>query len=286
LTPWLRMRAQGVPARQRCRERPTGTEVIPGTRRASPRSVLFGGMRVRPVERSASARHARRRVSAFRMAPISAPLIDDVGSLLAQALDDDPAYRFLFPSAEARRRGLADFFRGNLRTHLPYHCTYVLTRQASTSTRAIEAVATVTIRPPGGVPISLATMVRRGLVPFVVRNGPLAVKRLLALVKAYDEIEAQMARGESHRLVHMMAVTPPEQGRGLGTRLLDEALALSTRASGDPRLPVLLTTHKEANVVFYRKAGFAVADERQLTLPGAPAYPVWSMRRPVPGQAQ
>jgi hypothetical protein len=222
-------------------------------------------------------------LSAFAVAPISAPLIDDVGSLLAQALDDDPAYRFLFPSPEARRRGLADLFRRNLRTHLPYRCTYVLTRQASTSTR--EVVATVTIRPPGGVPISLATMVRRGLVPFVVRNGPFAVKRLFALLKAYDEIEAQMARGESHRLVHMMAVAPPEQGRGHGTRLLDEALALSTRASGEPRLPVLLTTHKEANVVFYRKLGFAVADERRLTLPGAPAYPVWSMRRPVPGQA-
>jgi ribosomal protein S18 acetylase RimI-like enzyme len=226
-------------------------------------------------------------LSAFAIAPISAPLIDDVGSLLAQALDDDPAYRFLFPSPEARRRGLADLFRRNLRTHLPYRCTYVLTRpNASTSTRELEVVATVTIRPPGGVLISLATMIRRGLVPFVVHNGPLAVKRLLALMKVYDEIEAQMARGESHRLVHMMAVAPGEQGRGLGTRLLEEALALSTRASTDPRLPVLLTTHKEANVVFYRKLGFAVADERRLTLPGAPAYPVWSMRRPVPGQAQ
>ena len=173
-------------------------------------------------------------MSPFTIAPISAPLIDDVGSLLARALDDDPAYRFLFPSAEARRRGLADLFRRNLRTHLPYRCTYVLTRQASTSTREMEVVATVTIRPPGGVPISTATLVRRGLVPFVVRNGPLAVKRLFALMKVYDEIEAQMARGESHRLVHMMAVTPREQGRGLGSRLLEEALAMSIQ-----RAPIL-----------------------------------------------
>jgi Acetyltransferase (GNAT) domain len=212
-------------------------------------------------------------VPTFTVAPISATQIDALGNVLAQALDDDPAYRFLFPSPASRRRGLADFFRRNLRTHLPYRCTYVLTRGRDT-------IATVTVRPPGGVPISLPTMVRHGLVPFVARNGPFAVKRLLVLMRVYDALEAQAAHGESHRLVHMMAVAPPEQGRGLGTRLLEEALAQSVRPSTEPRLPVLLTTHKEANVVFYRKLGFAVADRRELSLGGATAYPVWTMRRP------
>ncbi len=53
---------------------------------------------------------------------------EDIGAtaaLLAKAMDDDPAYDFLFPRGQDRRAGLEDFFARNLRTHLPYRCTYV-----------------------------------------------------------------------------------------------------------------------------------------------------------------
>ncbi len=207
------------------------------------------------------------------VAPIVASQVPAVGRLLAEALDDDPAYRFLFPRARKRGASLADFFARNLRTHLPYRCTYVLAERD-------EVVASVTVRPPGGIPVSLLTMLRRGLVPFAARNGLRAVQRLLLLKRVYDELEGQILQGESHRHVHMMAVAPRRQGSGLGTHLLERALALSA-SSEAAALPVVLTTHTERNVVFYRKSGFVVADRRAIAL-GGDVYPVWSMYRSVP----
>jgi hypothetical protein len=44
-------------------------------------------------------------------------------------------------------------------------------------------------------------------------------------------------------------------------------------------VPVVLTTHQPINVRFYERAGFHVAHQESLRLPGAPAYRVWGMRR-------
>lgn len=200
----------------------------------------------------------------------------DVGAtatLLAEALDDDPAYRFLFPRAENRRAGLEDFFGRNLRAHLPYRCTHVGVVGAA-------VVATVTMRPPDGVSTSLLTMIRRGLLPFAFANGFRSVQRLLVLKKTYDALETRLARGDRHWLVHMMAVSPVRQGTGLGSRLLDFILdtTVDARTRGAAP-PAVLTTHKRRNVVFYERAGFEVDDVQDVSMMGAAPYPVWSMRR-------
>lgn len=210
------------------------------------------------------------------VAPMLASQVPAVGRLLAQALDDDPAYGFLFPREGKRGPALADFFARNLRTHLPYGCTYVLTDRDED-----EIVASVTIRPPGGIPVSVLTMLRQGLLPFAARNGPGGVRRLLVLKRAYDELEEQIVHGQSHRHVHMMAVAPRRQGCGFGTHLLEKALELSSSDEA-ASLPIVLTTHKERNVVFYRKSGFTVAERREIAL-GDDVYPVWSMCRSGPG---
>jgi GNAT superfamily N-acetyltransferase len=194
-------------------------------------------------------------------------------ALLSKAMDDDPAYRFLFPREGDRPAGLQDFFARHLRTHLPYRCTYV-------GVMGPAVVATVTMRPPGGVPISVWTMIRRGLFPFALAHGHRAVQRMLTLKSTYDAIEARLARGEPHWLVHMMAVDPSRQGKGLGSHLLDRVLetTVGTRAA-DGAPPAVLTTHKQRNVVFYQRAGFAVDGVEDVSLRGDPSYSAWSMRR-------
>jgi GNAT superfamily N-acetyltransferase len=200
----------------------------------------------------------------------------DVGAtarLLAAAFHDDPAYGFLFPRSEARPAGLRDFFARNLRTHLPYRCTCVVLAGAAIA-------GTVTFRPPDGFSISVLTMVRRGLLPFALAHGLPSVRRLFAVKKAYDGIEARLSAGGRHWLVHMMAVDPAAQGGGLGSFLLRrvlEATVDACAANGGP--PAILTTHKERNVAFYERAGFEVAALEHVTLLGEPAYPVWCMRR-------
>lgn len=199
--------------------------------------------------------------------------IEATASLLAHAFDDDPAYTFLFPDRGTRGAGLADFFARNLRTHLPYRCTYVGLVDS-------RVVSTVTMRPPKGFSISVLTMIRRGLLPFALAHGARAVRRLFALKDAYDAIEGRLARGERHWLVHMMAVDPARQGTGVGTHLLGHVLesTVDWEANGT-RPPALLTTHNERCVHFYERAGFERDDVEQVALLGEVPYPVWRMRR-------
>ncbi len=189
--------------------------------------------------------------------------------LLAEAMAEDPAYAFLFPRPSERRRGLGDFFARNLRTYLPHRCTSVLTVGGAVA-------ATATLRPPTGIPISMMTMLRRGLIPFAAAHGVSAVQRMLRLKNVYDGLEANIVNGAPHWFVHMMAVTPSRQGQGLGSQLLQRVLEAHTEASS---APTVLTTHQERNVVFYRRARFEVADLREVALEESPPYRVWCMRR-------
>jgi ribosomal protein S18 acetylase RimI-like enzyme len=195
--------------------------------------------------------------------------VDATARMLASTFDDDAAYRYLFPQQRARTSNLADFFRRNLRTHLPHRCTYVACERTG------EPLATVTLRPPEGVPISMLTMLRRGLLPFALAHGRGAVQRLLWLKDTYDALEARAARAP-HWYVHMMAVRNDRQGQGVGSALLRRVL---DQAAASTEHPTVLTTHSPQNVVFYRRAGFDVLAEEQLQPPGDRAYTVWSMRR-------
>ena len=205
------------------------------------------------------------------------PLLDDsqvarVAAILAEAMDGDPAYRYLMPDSSSRPHGLRDYFARSLRTYLPHRCTYLGLDEG-------VADGTVTVRPPGGIDVSTLTMIRRGLLPFAFAHGTAAVRRLFALKEAYDRIEARLSGGKPHWYVHMMAVDPAKQGRGRGTALLASVLASIAETNGRSCHPVLLTTHNEQNVAFYRRAGFEIVDVEELSLTGARAYPVWGMRR-------
>jgi GNAT superfamily N-acetyltransferase len=191
--------------------------------------------------------------------------------MLALAFDTDAAYRYLMPDAQTREAGLRRFFVANLRIHLPVRCTHVMLDASD------QVLATVTLRPPRGVAISTLTMLRKGLVPFALEHGRAAVKRLFWLKSAYDALEAEASRRQPHWHVHMMAVRPDLQGQGLGSSLLRHVLDAAARS--DAAAPTVLTTHLQANVTYYRRAGFEVSDERTLSPPNAEAYTVWSMRR-------
>jgi GNAT superfamily N-acetyltransferase len=208
---------------------------------------------------------------AHSVSALEAPLLDDNARMLAAAFEVDPAYRYLMPDAATRAAALADFFVRNQRVHLPYRCTYVARMRDG------SLGATVTLRPPGGVAISTLTLVRSGLVPFVWKHGRDALKRLLWLKDTYDALEREAARGEPHYHVHMMAVRPELQGKGLGSRLLEAVLERGSAAQ--PELPIVLTTHLPENIVFYRRAGFEVIDDRVLRPPRAEEYRVYSMAR-------
>jgi ribosomal protein S18 acetylase RimI-like enzyme len=205
--------------------------------------------------------------------PLATHDITDVAALLAAAFDDDPAYAYFFPKRATRSRGLTDFSARNLGTHLRHRCTFV-------GVTGGAIAGTLTVRPPGGIPISAVTMIRDGLLPFAVDNGLGAVARLFRLKGAYDALEAAVSGGARHWLLHMMAVAPVAQGRGVGSELARQVMARTADAAPAERAPAVLTTHQSRNVEFYRRLGFETTDERLVKLdPSHAGHTVWSMRR-------
>lgn len=196
--------------------------------------------------------------------------VEATAAMLARTFDGDAAYRYLFADGAVRTRGLRDFFAGNLRMHLPHGCTYVAEERHGTP------LATVTLRPPGGIAISLWTMVQSGLLGFALTHGRGAIQRMMWLKQHYQQLETRAAADAAHGYLHMMAVSDAHQGRGLGSWLLTQVL------SSHARTQVVLTTHLERNVTFYRRHGFEVVAEQTLEPPASRPYTVWSMRRHAP----
>lgn len=86
------------------------------------------------------------------------------------------------------------------------------------------------------------------------------------------ELLAPHAPTERHWVLAAIGVVPGRQGEGLGTRLLETALAqLDLRGE-----PAVLDTSSPANVRLYERLGFDVTAELQMPA-GGPT--VWLMRR-------
>lgn len=207
----------------------------------------------------------------LRVQPIERRHVPATADLVARAMDVDAAYRYLFTERTERYAGLVRLFDRNLRIHLSRRCTYVALDSQD------RVVGTATVRSPSFVPISTLTMLRRGLIPFAWRHGRDATRRLFWLKSTYDALEQELAGHAPHWYVHMMAVQPEQQGRGVGSELLARALSL---AAGDDRNEkMVLTTHIPKNVVFYERARFETAWERTIDPPGGTPYSVWGMTR-------
>lgn len=124
--------------------------------------------------------------------------------------------------------------------------------------------------PPGTPDISFWQMLQAGILKLLLIFGPSAFRRLLQ-AKAFEEGEINV---EGAYRLERMVVEPSVQGKGIGTRALQLALAESDAAGH----PVLLKTNEERNVTFYQRLGFEVIGEAKRELGGDP-YLVWVMVR-------
>lgn len=178
--------------------------------------------------------------------------------LLADAFEDDPMQRWLFPNARRRHQRLRRFYELDLRHRLEGRCAVDL-----------DGLAGVAFwHPPGdGATVSVRAGVR--LAPAfvsVVAHHPVAAARTLAAVAARRP-------REPHWYLSHLAVAPGTQGRGVGGRLLQAGVERAVR----DHVGVYLETANPANRGFYGARGFTEVGVVEV----GSAPPVWLLWRPA-----
>jgi ribosomal protein S18 acetylase RimI-like enzyme len=179
--------------------------------------------------------------------------------VLARAFRDNPLNAAVIGADPERR------LRANLhgaRALLPTALAHGLVLAARDG-GVLQGVLVAT--PPLGWPLppaSLAAHLRR-----VLAQGPRVARRWAEVFEALASVHLR----DPHWYLATLGVVPEAQGRGLGTALLARWLA---RVDAEAA-PAWLETDREANLDFYRRAGFEVAVRTEIL-----ATAVWCMLRP------
>jgi len=180
---------------------------------------------------------------------------DPLADTLARAFDDDPVMSWLFTHPERRLRQNRRFFGLRLRQFMPQGDVYTTPDQAGA---AIWAT-------PGQWRLPMLTTLRMfaALAPAVGRRGTLAIRGMQRIEEAHPKAP--------HYYLAVLGTEPEQQGRGVGSALLQPVLEACDR----DEVPAYLESSKERNVAFYARHGFRVTEE--IELPKGP--PVWLMWR-------
>jgi ribosomal protein S18 acetylase RimI-like enzyme len=181
----------------------------------------------------------------------------DIIRVLALAFQSEPAWSYILPNAELRRKTLPGMFRILLREDRAKGCVF--------GTSGLEAVTVW--RKPGFAHDSIADTLRTAL-PFLRTLGSAVVRG------------AELSFSIAKRLppspcwyLHFAACDPVHQRKGFGGAAIRAGLAQADLE----KMPAYLETAEQAKVGFYRKFGFEV--EHTWTISGGPTF--WGMRRPA-----
>jgi ribosomal protein S18 acetylase RimI-like enzyme len=181
--------------------------------------------------------------------------VDELASVLAEALLDDPPNVWSIPDRGARRSVMPGFFR-----------LFVEASVAAGRALALEDRSGVCLWfPPGWEmggegPETFETRAREVLAE--VLPGPLAI---------VEAIEPHHPSTPAHYYLAFVAIRPERQGLGLGSALIRHGL---DRCDGEVR-PAYLEATSERNRGLYERLGFAVRSE--IHLPDGPT--LWAMWR-------
>jgi ribosomal protein S18 acetylase RimI-like enzyme len=182
--------------------------------------------------------------------------LGEASDVLARAFQSDPAWVWLIPDAERRRRLLPWLFRVGFD---------VTAADVWTTSGVVRGAARWL---PPGRPAMRVGPTLKALVTTPFRLGS-AIGPFLAYGRAVESLRGE-AMPEPHWYLAGIGVDPSAQRRGIGTALLDPGLAAAARAG----LPAVLLTNNEANLPFYERHGFEVVRHGE-TPEGGPE--AWAM---------
>jgi ribosomal protein S18 acetylase RimI-like enzyme len=182
--------------------------------------------------------------------------LGEASAILARAFQNDPAWVWLIPDPERRRRLLPWLFRVGFD---------VTAADVWTTSGVLRGAARWL--PPGRPPMRVGPTLK-ALVTTPFRLGS-AIAPFLAYGRAVESLRAE-AMPDPHWYLAGIGVEPSAQRRGVGAALLEPGLSAATRAG----LPAVLLTNNEVNLPFYERHGFEVV-RRDQTPKGGPD--AWAM---------
>jgi GNAT superfamily N-acetyltransferase len=200
--------------------------------------------------------------TAIEVTELAPDQVGEAGLVLARAFHDDPFEMWVLPDDSKRARVLAWFSEVWVR----YCCKY---GQVYTTADKVEGVAAWL--PPGKFPASRVRLMVMGMVLAPLKLGLAGFSRFMSSANYMDQLHERDVPPR-HWYLPTLGVDPPRQGQGMGSALIQPALALAD-ADG---LPCYLETQRERNAPFYQRHGFEVVAEGDLPRDG-PHF--WTMKR-------
>lgn len=175
-----------------------------------------------------------------------------------------PAFRHIFPNPRHRLQALRPFFEATLRDAIPFGSVH-----AGADAGAMAAVAVWL--PPGAFPWTGARQLRAA--PTLLRTMIAAPRSFPAFMRLGSNA-ARAHPTQPHWYLAVLGVRPSHQGHGHGSRLVAAGLHHADRDG----TASYLETSDPANVAFYQRFGFTVADHALPLVPDGPTH--IAMRRP------
>ena len=201
------------------------------------------------------------------VSPIRAEEIPAAAAVMARAFAESPRFRFLVPSAAQRPKKLRWHSGAAIRACLlSGGVVHVVRGEAG---GAVQGLAIWDHPEQRGH--SALTLIRSGLWAAPVRLGILAYRRRSSLGRLLSSLDAP----QPCWYLNTIGVEPSQQGKGLGTALLDFML----ERGDEDALPSFLDTSLPDNLGYYERFGFRVTAESKLPN----GIPLWGMiRQPRP----
>jgi GNAT superfamily N-acetyltransferase len=200
--------------------------------------------------------------TAIQTAPMTADKIAAAGQVLGRAFFDDPLTSYWIPDPEQRKKALPWF----MTTATKYGHRY---GEVETTAGTVEG-AGIWLK-PGETHVPPLQMMRVGMYAAPLKLGLGNFMRFMKSLDHMEKIHKEQAP-EDHWYLMILGVDPPRQGQGIGSAIMQPALAKADAA----HLPAYLETQKEINVPLYRKHGFDVVVETDMPDNGPH---IWCMKR-------
>jgi GNAT superfamily N-acetyltransferase len=194
--------------------------------------------------------------------------VENLVALYRRAFWDDPAIEFILPDERTRGRILDAYMRMMIRVGFAEGLAQTIDGEDGLRCGSVWIA-------PGKAPVGIVSMVRAGFLQLIAGTRNVAsLRKFFALSAKIEEMHKRDVSKE-HWYLAVLAVDPPQQGKGFGGLVLGPELE-----EADTRgLPCYVETSKPRNVTFYEKQGFVVNKEIAIPMGGPP---LWTLiREPV-----